>query len=170
MIEKRRSIERLEAEIKAAHNGILIRMKTTLEAARKTGELLVEARTRFDEHKQWEEWVTGKLDMTMGSVNGYMRVARHWDIVEAAGAATKVEALCAIRSAGVVRNIRKGDEGLEELVSEARRLKTEGLSYAEIGRRLGRSGASVNNWLNPDRYARRQAAKDMARKKTKRAS
>jgi hypothetical protein len=74
------SLEDLATQINREHEQIEEASLTTLEHARKAGELLLEAKRRL-KHAKWLPWLKDNCKVTPRTEQRYMRVATRWDDV-----------------------------------------------------------------------------------------
>jgi hypothetical protein len=75
-----KSLKDLATQINREHEQFEEASLTTLEHARKAGELLAEAKRRV-KHGEWLPWLKANCKMTNRTAKRYMRVATRWDHV-----------------------------------------------------------------------------------------
>jgi hypothetical protein len=73
----------LARQISSAHAESLAAARTSLEHARRCGELLLQAKARLP-HGQFMPWVTANCPFGLRTGQNYMRVARDWEEIQAA--------------------------------------------------------------------------------------
>ena len=127
------------------------------------GELLFVARETLPEHSSFESWIESDTGLTYSTANRYMRIAYYkdelpttpedWETIGKPGAGTGIGA-ATTHLVGLPNIPRLNDLAGNRIVTEADRdtalqLRTEGLTYQQIGERLDRSGGTVYFWLNP---------------------
>jgi len=78
---KIRQMETVEQEITRLHQEILGAAKTTLEKARRIGELLV-AKKQSLAHGEWLPWFTKNCKFSTQSADRYRAVFIHWDEIK----------------------------------------------------------------------------------------
>lgn len=71
------TLEHLAAQINKEHNASVKAASSTVEHARRAGELLIEAKDRV-EHGQWLPWLKDNFPFTTVTAQNYMRIAREW--------------------------------------------------------------------------------------------
>src|SRR5688572_32359582 len=78
--------QNLAAEINAAHARAFGKAREALEHARRAGELLLQAKAAVG-HGQWLPWLkTHCSSFSERTSQGYMRLAKHWDEIQAKSA------------------------------------------------------------------------------------
>ena len=71
----------LEAEIKENHDEFLVSCRTSIDHARRVGELLLTAKEQLS-HGKFTDWVESRCPFSAETARAYMRVARNGAIVE----------------------------------------------------------------------------------------
>jgi hypothetical protein len=128
----------------------------TLEHAIPAGEALIAARTQIG-HGEWLAWVAANIDAHMSTVNIYMRIAHHRDVLEAHR----------MTSYGLARDFLKGWPGPfdaakpgygEDVRRAALAMVHSGMTQTAVARMLGVSRAAVRSWIDPAEAERRRVA------------
>ncbi len=139
-----------------------------LEHAILCGEALIEARERVAEGS-WLKWVDDNLNISTGTLHRYVRLATYKDHLLSAerqpksiNAAIGYLKAIEIPAASVGRNGRKPTFDVEE----AKRLRSQGMTYEQIGSIVGVSDQAVRLQLIPG--AQRKAMVYTSRHKKKR--
>jgi hypothetical protein len=78
------SLADLAKQITSAHTDALAAARTSLEHARKAGQLLLQAKARLA-HGKFMGWVEANCPFSQRTANGYMRVADRWEDLLARG-------------------------------------------------------------------------------------
>ena len=77
-----KSLNKLADEICRLHVQCVDYAQTTLEHARKAGELLIEAKSKLP-HGEWLPWLKNSIEMPERTAQTYMRIARDWGELQA---------------------------------------------------------------------------------------
>jgi hypothetical protein len=75
----------IAAEIRAEHERAYGKAREALEHARRAGELLIEAKRKLA-HGAWAGWLRDNVPFSERTAQGYMRLARQWDRLNAKSA------------------------------------------------------------------------------------
>jgi hypothetical protein len=71
----------LAEQINVLHKSVGVMMRKSLTAARKCGELLIQAKSQVP-HGQWLPWLESNFSATRKIAAAYMRIADRWDEIE----------------------------------------------------------------------------------------
>lgn len=100
----------LAAEINREHEAATTAIRTSLEHARRAGELLIQAKAQV-EHGEFQAWIEANFRGSYRTAAIYVRIAKNWPSIEA-------------KSAGSALSI----DGAVKLLAEPRALQTGGAS------------------------------------------
>ena len=140
--------------IEQGHSLVLTSLSSSIHHAIRTGELLLEARSRVP-FGEWEDWFAHNTpDVTIEHARTYMRVARHRDLI-LREAPPSLKAATKLLRRTTVSDVRF-DKALRV---ECRRLKNTGLLNREIALEMGVSKATISRWLDPVAEQRYRAAR-----------
>jgi DNA-binding transcriptional ArsR family regulator len=165
------SLSELADEANREHGHVVEAGAAMVEHAIRAGEALLAAQQQC-EPKQWTAWLTEHWAAARVTALIYMRLARHQDEIRAQGFTSVITArrhLTMIQAPGAPS--KHGWKNPPTWVTdEAHKLRAEGLSYAEISRRLEVPWATIRYWLDPEltEKARLAAKKRRAERRAER--
>lgn len=162
------SLADLAATINSEHDLAYRAVLDALDHAVRAGEALLEAR-RLVPEGQWSKWIKANLAMPSAAVGRYIRIATHRETLFAAGQRPKSinGALTYLREIDAPPSVPPGRNGRRPTfdVSEARRLRGQGMKYSDIGGVLGVSDVAVWRQLTPGATRKAVARTTQARSK-----
>lgn len=155
----------LEELAETANNEHLLALEAanaTLGHALAAGDALLAAQAQMPPG-EWTEWLDSKWQYARETAYCYMRLAHYRD--ELPHGATGINEAMKALSGRAQRISRRAPE---ELRDQAKSLRNDGLSLAEIGRILGVSQSSVSHWVDPA-LARAARDREHARRRQRQA-
>ena len=155
------SLEELGEQLRAACAGFEKNAKATLQAAIRVGEILNEAREGVSDG-EWGAWLESYFPYGRYYAHSWMRLAHYQDRI--AGSPSFNSAMEGLRGLPRIRPNVGGSHSPDWMPEEASRLRTSGLTYQEIGDRLGVSPQTAHRWIDREGNRRRQAAYKRRRK------
>jgi predicted transcriptional regulator len=158
------ALANLASDINQEHTEVYRGTFHALEHAMRCGMKLLEAKELVPENS-WERWCLHNLDMTKTNINRFMRIAAYRDQLMA-GDDPPVSVYAAYNRLKGLAPI--GDRRVID-VEEATKLRKEGLSYEEVGERLGVTGSAVWQQLNPEQVQKINQRKTVENQRRRRA-
>jgi Protein of unknown function (DUF3102) len=138
----------LAATINREHELTYRAVVDALEHAILCGESLLHARATVPDG-DWSRWVEHNLDMSRGAVQRYMRIATYRDhLLSAESRPTSINAAITYLRDRPVLSAHNGRQPTFD-VDEAKRLRSLGMTFTDIGTVLGVSDVAVWRQLTP---------------------
>jgi len=113
---KSNSLTELAEHIRAAHASVRNALKSAVEHAMATGDLLIEAKAQLDHHGQWTPWLRENCEMSERTARLYMRLAKNRQVIQACGDAANLT----LNAAARLLAPPKEDEEQDDLVDRIR--------------------------------------------------
>lgn len=157
-----RTLSELIEDFHQEHEQALTAAVRTVEHAIRAGEALLEAKAQI-EHGEWTHWLEENIlgkGRSLSTVNAYMRFARNQELL-------RREQPDSFKGADLLLKGAPDARINPHLRDEARGLKAQGLTHAQIAEHLGVSKPSVWRMVNPESYkasVRRSHQRSMAAK------
>jgi hypothetical protein len=136
-IAKSNYLTDLAARIRVSHEAVRHALRSAVERAMTTGDLLLEAKEKL-QHGQWSQWIQEHCEISDRSARLYMRLAKNRAVIEAAGDVAGLTLNTAVRLlASPKDDAEKGDDKLEEAAAIIKLKWAEAKSHgAELRKRL----------------------------------
>jgi len=177
------SLEELAARAETAHEACersvglaRTQVEDALAHAVSVGEILLAAHAKMPAG-EWKSWVKNNLPFSISVSYVYSRLATFRSEVESWAATSDspsiIGAFRHLTSAGMARpkGGRLPRHEIDPLfVPQVQALRSQGLSYKEIGKQLGAADATVHRAIDPEYRARRQANQHAYRRRAEAAS
>lgn len=152
----------LVTRIDREHRNVQESMENTLEHMIACGELLTSARCRIP-RGEWVAWCNENLNIHRKTVSMYIRFALYADVLRGQGVSTSWGARQLLADMDIPRA-----NSSESFALEAQRMRSQGISVADIAEHFEVSHARVSQWTNREkslesaRKAQARRAKAMA--------
>lgn len=157
------SLDELTTLVNEGHGAVERGVRIAFARAVQIGEVCLFIRERYGASR-FRSWVRDSCDFVDFTAYNYMRVAHYRDQVPSSVTGI-YDAIEALRGLPAVTSRREWAKP-EWMHDEAKRLHVEGLTYSQIGEKLGVSRSVTQTWIHPDkaREAKRASAERQRRK------
>ena len=125
-VTKSNSLTDLAARIRSSHEAVQFALKSAVEHAMNTGDMLREAKDQLRLHGQWQPWIREHCQFSERTARLYMRLAKNRKVIEATGDLANLTLNAAARLFAPPKDDdEKTDDKLEKFVAEIRYLHAE---------------------------------------------
>jgi hypothetical protein len=147
---KSNSLAELAEHIRAAHGSVRNALRSAVERAMATGDLLIEVKSRPElKHGQWTPWLREHCEMSERTARLYMRLAKNRKVIEACEDAANLTLNAAARLLAPPKEDEKEDDLVDSIRDELIVLyAAEKMHVVELIRRLHIAKAHFGDkWL-----------------------
>ncbi len=152
VIEAEASLTDLAKQISAAHGEALAAARTSLEHARKAGQLLLRVKERLP-HGKFMSWVEASCPFKRSTAGNYMRIAKDWQSLQLAeGEPTTIAGALQQLAEPPRENYQPAGNLEEELDGVAARIKAGEARIAEGAREMSEDLEAIRSGLTPEQW------------------